>query len=274
LDFIRGLQPFFKSGEIEFADAISGEARAQLLGFPTGRMDVPNALAYMLTLAGIPIYDSFGQQHVAGELPVLRSSPCWLAVDATAQYTCACLLQLVRGGLHVVADWVREGPPGDVLPEIVRAAGLEAGRAIRLVCPVGHFSDHDLIGLRPAAARIPVRLQAGGDPVAGRDELRRLLLQTRRDVPLVRVSSLARWTLNALAGGYRRRIEKGQPGNEPVEGIYRTLMTGLEAFVAASLSLGEEAAPRYALAADGRRYATIDPRLAEQPVPSKDQWAG
>ena len=61
---------------------------------------------------------------------------------------------------HVIADWVREGDPGQVLSAIVASAGLEVGRTpLRIVGGPSHFTGHDAVGLRAAAARVPVGLR-------------------------------------------------------------------------------------------------------------------
>jgi hypothetical protein len=55
LAFIRSLQPFFLSGDVVFAKEFPTLAQ-QLLSFPTGRIDVPNALAYALRMRpGLPV---------------------------------------------------------------------------------------------------------------------------------------------------------------------------------------------------------------------------
>ena len=47
------------------------------------------------------------------------------------------------------------------------------------------------------------------------------------------VSTAARWTLNALSGGYCREVTKhGQLTDQAIEGPYRTLMEGIETFAA------------------------------------------
>jgi hypothetical protein len=262
--FIRGLQPFFKAGEVEFVN-VSAEARGQLLAFPTGRKDFPNALAYALMLRpGLPVYDGFGRDHVKDTL-IRARSPWWLAVHATVQYTTAVLLQVVDGTVRVHADWIREGPPGEVLAEVVGAANLESGGVCRVVCPP-HDSDRtvDTVGLRVAGRAIQLEMRNGGDVVRGREALRSLLRERRREEPMIQIAHGARWTLNAFAGGYAYAMDKrGQVAREPVDGPYRVLMAGLESFCAAVRMLADvdpvDDAKRYAYAADGRRYVTIRP---------------
>jgi hypothetical protein len=257
--FIKGLQPLFKAGEVEFVD-VSQEARGQLASFPTGRKDFPNALAYaQLMRPGLPVYDGFGREHVAETLVRLRA-PWWLAVNATAQYTAAALVQAVDGGVRVHADWLREGPPGEVLGDVVAVARLEAGAVLRLVAPPLGGEAVDTVGLRIAAAGVPADVRSGGGAVQGREAMRALLTQRKREEPLVMVASAARWTLNGFAGGFARDVGKrGAVSAEPVAGPYRVLMEGLESFVAGMRGLDEagDRERRYAVAAGGRRYTTI-----------------
>lgn len=256
-DFIRSLQPYFKAKEIEFVN-VTPEARGQLLSFPTGRKDFPNALAYMLMLRpGLPVYTEFFREHVSERLLRLRQ-PWWLAVNATSQYTTGVLLQATGSAIRVHADWVREGPPGEALADVISAASMEAGSRLRLVAP--QSVPNDTVGLRAAAARIPVELRPGGDPVRGREELRRLLSRRMREEPAVEVATAARWTLNGFAAGYCYDVTKrGELTDEPADGPYRVLFAGLEAFVAtmAATTGVDEEGRRYAISPDGRRYLTI-----------------
>ena len=78
-----------------------------------------------------------------------------------------------------------------------------------------------------------------------------------RGLPSVRVSTDARWTLNAFAGGYCRDTDKqGLLAEFAMEGPYRTLMEGIESFAGLmkSANIREDEPLHYATAADGRRY--------------------
>jgi hypothetical protein len=261
VEFIRGLQPFFKAGEVEFVN-VSQEAVNQLTAFPTGRKDFPNALAYALHMRpGLPVYDGFSRDHVAVEHPRIRA-PWWLVVNATPQYTTAALLQTDDGIVRVAADWVREGPPGDHLQAIVGEARLQAGsgRPLKLVAPPLPAHHMDTVGLRIAARAAQLTVQNGGAPLKGRVALSERLNQRRKDDTMVAVAMAARWTLNGFAGGYALEVKRhGQLTREPVDNVYRVLMEGLESFVALmSMGAGEEDEPRRtAVAADGRVYTTI-----------------
>ena len=76
-------------------------------------------------------------------------------------------------------------------------------------------------------------------------------------IPALLVSSKAKWALNAMSGGYARAVTRAGVLSEfAVEGPYRTLMEGLEAFAAltGTSAEAEDRNVRYATAADGRRY--------------------
>ena len=271
--FIRGLQPFFKSGSIEFVD-VTAEARGQLMSFPSGRIDFPNALAYALLMKpGLPVFDGFGRTHIEPSLIRFPNQPWYLAVNATIQYTTGILLQVVDGQARVHADWVREGPPGETLAELAGAARLEAGAVVRLVVPPDSGRVGDVVGLRVAARAIQIDPRFGGSSDRGRDEIRRLLNARRRDQPMLVVCDAARWVLNAFSGGYCFGVDKrGQLTKEPVDGPHRVLMEGLESFAAVLSIAGQaEDRPRLAVGDDGRVYKTIR-AIASPTAPSKDEW--
>jgi hypothetical protein len=268
--FIRGLQPFFKSGEVEFVE-VSAEARGQLMSFPTGRKDFPNALAYaQLMKPGMPVYD-FGSDAAAPELLRYGNQPWYLAVNATQAYTCGILIQVVDGQVRIHADWLREGPPGESLADIVRDARLDAGTAVRLVVPPAGL--HDVVGLRLAVRGIQSEPRTSGDLLRGRDAIRDALQRRRREQCLLVVSYAARRVLNGFSGGYAFAIDKrGQLTRDTVDNSYKVLMEGLESFMATQATLGrEEDRPRTAIGGDGRTYKTIM-ATAAPPQPSKDEW--
>jgi hypothetical protein len=269
VSFIRSLQPFFKGSQIEFVN-VSDEARGQLLSFPTGRMDFPNALAYALIMRpGLPVYPEFSFANISESLIKTRD-PWYLITNATAQFTTGILCQLVSAQLRVHDSWVLEGPPGESLDEIVVQARAAASAPVRVrVPPLG---GHDVVGLRAACATLQLAPEAGGDASRGREELRRLLTSYRRAEPLCVVDSHSRWVLNALAGGHARGVDKeGRPLDEPAAGPYRVLMEGLETFVARyrGAENADEGA-RYR-EAGGTRYKTILPGEGPPPV-TKDEW--
>jgi len=261
IDFIRGLQPFFQAREVEFAKPLP-ELQEQLLGFPTGRIDAPNALAYALKMRpGAPIYDDFGGRHVAEELKPASGRPVWLCLNATRNVLTGVVVQVLDGCLRIFADGLREGDPATILASFVADLQLEAGAPVRLVAGPLHFDQYNNVGLVQAAARLPREVRTAVAPGRARASIANLLQRERQGMPMVMVSSNARWTLNAFAGGYSRALLKqGQLADYAEEGVYRTLMEGLESFMGL-MELGspddEDDGRTYAVTSDGRRYVTM-----------------
>jgi len=267
LQFIASLQPYLASGEIEFAKDIF--AAKQFLSFPTGRIDFPNALAYALQMRPEVIYPDFSMANVAESLWVQEGTPVYLCLNATRSVTTAVAVQFVGQALHVLADWVRRGEPGDVVADVIRDARMSIGQKLVLRAGPSHFKPYDAVGLLGAVARVPAELRIGGDIDVGRAELRKLLQRQTRGEPAVRVSSSARWTLNAFAAGHASAgFKLAGIGDD----IYALLMEGLETFMATAQAVGEPDQRRYARAADGRPYLTCSPHLTEPSRPTKDRW--
>jgi hypothetical protein len=277
LRFIGGLQPLFAGGDIVFAKDLP-VLKAQFLTFPSGRIDGPNALAFALPMRpGQPIYEDFSSmQHVAAELAPHGSSPVVLCLNATRSLTTAVAVQFVGKALYVLADYVREADLGVAVPEIVRDAGLDFhSRKLVLVAPRSHFGNrYDPVGLAGAVQRIQMQVSAGGDIERGRAELRKLMQQQTRETPALQVSSTARWTLNGLAAGYARPVNRqGTVAEEPADGVYRLLVEALESFMASAQVAGEEADmhQNWAYTRTGQRYKTINPNDAVREE-KKSDW--
>lgn len=294
-DFIKGLQPFFHNREVEFAQPLPA-LTAQLLNFPTGRRDIPNALAYaMLLRPAAPIYDGFTSEHIVETVSMMPGSGLHLAANATGSVTTAVLVQHGGGVLRVLADWVLEGPPAERVAEIAAAAVLAAdgaryrqvsvGRSwedqlreaapdrllLRAAAPVwtvpAHHSDrYRNVGLMQAVRRVPAEIRAGGAENTGSLYIRDALGRSVRGFPAVEVSSSAKWTLRALAGGYTRAMVRGRLQDAAEEGPYRVLMEGLEAFCGLVSTRPEENADddsdqRYRVdERTGVRYASAMPQ--------------
>ena len=96
--------------------------------------------------------------------------------------------------------------------------------------------------------------------MAGQAEIAKLLKQQHRGQAAVKVSQHAKWTLNALSGGYCKDILKnGQPSEFPKPGVYKVLMEGIESFAAllrAGVDEDFETEKRYDYTADGRKFLT------------------
>ena len=74
----------------------------------------------------------------------------------------------------------------------------------------------------------------------------------------MRVSTTARWTLNAFSGGYCRDVLRtGELSEFTKTGPHKVLMEGLEAFAGllrSGVAPEDDNERNYAYAADGRRY--------------------
>ena len=293
LDFIRGLQPFAAAGEIQLAQDMPALVD-QFVSFPTGDIDAPNALAYsMLMRPGLPIYDNFAAEHVVEEPDYDRHRPVYLVANATGSMVAAALVQHGDGRLVVLADWMREGMPAEVTPQIYSEAATlaDTARMTRAdrhgswsdmlknavpdhlilrrtpptwVIPPKHAERYMNAGLAPAARGIPSEVRYGGVEAAGQRRLHELLDQRPRGDVAVQVAAAATWTLRALAGGYTKAFVKGRIQDEAEAGPYRLLMEGIESFVGISrgaLASREEDddTENYAFDRHGRRYRSAMP---------------
>lgn len=264
-DFIKALEPFFKAGEVIFVGTKEDHTTltSQLENFPTGRIDVPNALAYAPRLRiGAPVYEDFTNEHVEPELRLIPNEPFYLAVNATPTSLTAILCQFVRGTIRIYTDYVAEGDPSLTLTQAIQHAQLYCGgKPLKIVAPRQHFTHYDNIGLRAAARSIPTSLMQGGDVNKGRDQVRRLLRSSIRGERAFRVDPGATFVLRALAGGYAFSTDRtGALAAVPAENPYSVTMNGLEALLALvsseNLRDTENDNIGWATAPDGRRFRT------------------
>lgn len=266
--FIETLQPYFANGEVIFCgrkqldsdgvyrwpqfDALIKE----LLGFPYGQKDTMNALAYMTEIKpGVPIYEQFCQENISSDVAASRlPHENYLLLNSDTRSTCAIVVAVRAGGLAVVADFLEGGDPGHVLGGMAASARVIAGGPLVSYAGAQHFQQYDNIGLRAAAKTCGLEPMRGGEIVAGREELRRLITLIRGATPLLQVSKSATWTLRALSGGYAREAGK----TEAMTGGYRVVGEALETF-AAILAMGgldDDAGLSYGHTKDGRRFLT------------------
>ena len=261
LDFIRGLQPYFGAREVIFAQD-QPELEAQLLSFPHGKIDAPNALAYApQTRPGAAILDGFSlAEHLDETLAIVRGEPLYLAANATGGTTTAILVQATGGRLAILADWVMEGGPAERIADIAGQASLLGDTAIfvahregaksweaalKAVTPdpvmlrrqpptwvIGpqHGERYTNVGLQQAVRALPGEQRTGGTEIDGSIHLRDLLARTERGMPCVAIGPGARWTLRALSGGYCRAMVRGRLQDHAEEGPYRILIEGLLSF--------------------------------------------
>ena len=265
LDFIRGLQPYFHAREAIFARDMP-EMSAQLLSFPTGAIDAPNALAYAPRLRpGAPMYEDFGARHTSDDLRPSPGRDLWLALSCSSSMVMAALVQVIDGAVRVYADWEREGDAGTVLEPLMKDVLLETKRSPKVVMPPLHFDRYNNLGLRQAAIKLQLDVRQGTDPASGRGVLRDLLKREVKGMQGVLVSQASRWIANGFAGGYCRALLKGGILAEYAEeGPYRTIVEGVESF-AGLMKLGRaeddaEMDLRYDYTASGRKFISARAR--------------
>lgn len=256
LDFIKGLQPFFKAKEVIFAKPLP-DLEQQLLGYPTGKIDVPNALAYALRMrAGAPVFNNFRLEHVTERTIGAPRAQMRVAMAASQQFTAGVLFQFHEGRLHILADSVAEGPPGDSAQSILRALSMVASRMVTVYASQQAFSQYDQVGLVPALRRVPVEVHQGGPTVVGKEELRQALNRSVGGQPAVQVASQATWVLRALSGGYALPMDRdGRLSDFPKNNVYKTVMEAVESVMAlTSIAANEDENIQYATAANGQRF--------------------
>lgn len=264
IDFIKGLQPFYMSGSVTHAKPLS-DLENELLQFPTGRMDVPNALAYLLRMrAGRTVYEDFTSEHIAPVIEIHGASPRWLLIATRPAMTAAALVQYAGGTFRVYHDWVIDKPVMEALPDILREATMLGEGQVKIAAPLEEFDRYMNQGLPAAARRDDVVLTRTALAAKNEGVLKEWLTKRNHGEPAVLIADEARWTINGLARGYARRLEKGGVlGQLPVDNQYRVLIEAIEAFVGwmenASKSSDNGMPVRYNVAPDGRRYITSLP---------------
>jgi hypothetical protein len=228
--FISGLQPFYIAGQVTHV----GECRdleVELVNFPTGRCDVPNALAYALKMrVGKPVYEDFNQQHIAERLEVSNRAIRYLAVSATPSMTAAALIQFRDGNLYVIGDWIRNEPAIEALPIILQEATLLAGE-YTVVSPTEQFDKYTNNGIPAVLRARGVKYMRGHLAAQSIGSLSKYLNATRKGLPAFTVSLNARWVVNAMSRGYARKLQPtGGYSDFPEKSQYSLIMEAIESF--------------------------------------------
>lgn len=278
LDFISALQPFFASGEATMEMDRCADLVDEMLSFPTGRMDVVNALAYALRLRpGQPVYEDFSREHVVDASDLHQHVGSTLVVHATPSHVAAVLVVVSGGVMQVKAAWRLERPAMEVLGDVVHEAVQAVGGPVKVAAPADHFTQFSPTGLLAASRKFRVPLDRL--PLVGKssEALVPWLRQRRRGQPAFRVGNDVRWVVGGLAGGYAREARPdGRVGLAPEESPYRLPMEALEAF-AAMMARGVEDASRdetlpWTSTADGRTYLSSRPDVVREARPGKGDW--
>jgi hypothetical protein len=205
--FIAGLEPFFRAHEVEFASPLP-DLKAELMAFPYGKLDIINALAYAVRLRpGAPVYPNFSQQHVKHFLPGPRAH-LWLALNGSAGMLVSVLIALEDGGIHILNDWVREGPMDNCLQMVEMDLNSLPTYSTRpqIMLPYERALATDHAGIGNALRRNRLGFREGKRLVESLESLTDPLRTTMAQRPMFTVSPEATWSLNALAGGYARDV--------------------------------------------------------------------
>lgn len=259
--FISGLQSFYMAGDVVHIGKCK-DLEDELKNFPTGRCDVPNALAYAPKMrVGRPVYEDFGQQHIREHLEVNRRSKRYLAVSATPSMTAAALLQFRDGNIYVIADWVRNEPALEALPIILQEATLEGGE-YTVVAPTEQFDKYTNNGI-PSVLRARKNTTVRGH-LASQSVgcIAKLLKTTNKGLAAFNVSLSARWVVNAMARGYARKLlPTGSYADFPEKNQYSLIMEAIESFtsyISSGMIEGDDELTR-SLTAGGREFISALP---------------
>lgn len=267
--FIMGLQPFLKAREIILVGGKVAHPQlvSQLTNFPLGKIDVLNALAYVLRVfAGRPVYeDDFSPEILARHLEPSQAAQLVLAVNSTAQEIAAALVSVEGRRLLVLADWVSSLPARDAIADIlavVKAAYPNRRLTVWVPAEVLEQSTRNPLALALVASKLVAN--RGPHAATSRGALSpyiRLTVQGRR---ALLVDPRARNTAIGMAGGYCYALRPdGAPLSEPERGPYRTLLEALECLTGALEVAHDSALPEGAYMgtnAQGQTYMTALPR--------------
>lgn len=264
LEFIQSLQPFYKAGEVFHAKELP-DLITELMQFPTGRIDVPNALAYSLRMrSGKPVYEDFDTIHIEENIKPSTRHPAWLVLSARQAQTAGVLLQYINGTLRILRDWSIQQPPMDALTQMMHEAKMQGGVDFSCTAPMEEYDQYNNHGLVAAIRRERQIPQRVGSARNAEGKLQPWLRKQVRGAPAVLVDHRCRWVIGGLSCGYARGIKAdGTLEDSPAENIYRVLIEALEAFVAwfdVSQQTDDNKSDRhYATTANGQRYLTSRP---------------
>jgi hypothetical protein len=258
-NFIKGLQPFFRAHEVKFLKPLP-DLEAELASFPLGRVDIVNALAYMLRLRpGMPVYAAFSSDHIQHRVPNARAD-WYVFVNATPGVLLAVLAFVQDGLLSVVKDWVIEGSIDDSLRAVLMSVSHEipTGKVPQIVVPYDRTLINDASNLPATLKRLRLQYRTGKRIVDAQESLDSALRLRRNNAPTFTVSPEATWTLNALAGGYCR--EAGTASFAVRENVYKHVAQALESGYASlsGYALDSERADLvYSYTSTGRPYISM-----------------
>jgi len=260
--FIGGLQPFYMAGDVVHVENCK-DLENELASFPTGRCDVPNALAYAPRMrAAKPVYEDFGGQHIAENLQVHLRSKTYLAVSSTPSMTAAALLQFRDGNIYVIKDWCRNEPPVEAIPIIIQEAVLTGGD-FTAITPAEQMDKYTNNGIPACFRNYKNRLLRGHLASKCIGSLTARLKTTNKGSAAFQASTEAKWTINGMARGYARKLQPtGSYADLPERNQYSLVMEAIESFAGylnGGMIEGEEDLI-WSFTAKGREYISALPR--------------
>lgn len=228
--FITGLQPYYAAGDVVHIGNCQ-DLENELKAFPTGRCDVPNALAYAPKMrSGKPVYEDFRQEHILDKLEINKRVMRYLAISATPSMTAAALMQFRDGNIYVTHDWCRNEPALEALPIILQEAALAAGE-FTAITPAEQLDKYTNNGIPAALKRTKVKLLRGHLAQECIGSLVQRLKTTNKDRPAFQVSKNAVWVVNGMARGYARKLlNTGNYADFPDKNQYAVVMEAIESF--------------------------------------------
>lgn len=228
--FITGLQPFYMAGDVIHVGNCN-DLENELKAFPTGRCDVPNALAYAPRMrVGKPVYEDFGLQHIIDKLEINKRVTRYLAVSATPSMTAAALIQFRDGNVYVTHDWCRNEPAIEALPIILEEAALVAGD-FTAITPAEQLDKYTNNGIPAVFKTKKIKILRGHLAEECIGSLTPRLKTTNKGVQGFQVLKDARWVVNGMARGYARKLlPTGQYADFPEKNQYALVMEAIESF--------------------------------------------
>jgi hypothetical protein len=228
--FISGLQPFYMAGDVVHVENCK-DLENELTAFPTGRCDVPNALAYALKMrVGKPVYEDFAPTHVIAGLETNPHRKTFLAISATPSMTAAVFLQFKDGVVYVTHDWCRNEPAQEALPLILQEAAL-LGLEFQSITPAEQLDRYTNNGIPAVFKGKRSKLLRGHLASESIGSLTKRLKTTSRGLPTFMVSDKARWVVNGMARGYARKLQTdGSYAPLPERNQYALVLEALESF--------------------------------------------
>ena len=236
--FILGLQPFFKAGDIVL---VGGKSKHQqlvqeIVNFPSGKRDILNALAYVQRVfGGEPMYGEFSDANISVGHVVDQQSALCLCLHATTSETAGVLLEVDGRHMTVMHDFASALGPGDAVRDIMTlVSAVYHARKVQLWVPAEDYEQQGRVALMEALKETHMPVQRAGYITTSRGCLSELLRTSLTGRRMLTVERSCKATLRALASGYRKQVDRdGRARGEPEKNLSRTLMESLETLVQA-----------------------------------------